>query len=159
MDMRKDLIVKAMTDALDAKNIVERNEAPVRRAEGLDLTNGVMRGDKSTEAEFEVAGVKFEVDLLHAQKTGFYLDQRQNYEAVARFAKEKRVLDCFTSQGAFALGCARAGAKEVTAVEASSENIAAAKKNAKRNKLSVQWIEQDVFQFLRAAEKEGANTI
>ena len=156
MDMRKDLIAKALTDVLDAKNILERNDAPVRRAEGLDLTSGVMRGDKSTESEFEVAGVKFEVDLLHAQKTGFYLDQRQNYEAVADFAKEKRVLDCFTSQGAFALGCARAGAKEVTGVEAGSENLAAAKKNAERNKLSAQWIEQDVFQFLRAAEKAGA---
>ena len=156
MDMRKDLIAEALTDVLDAKNILERNDAPVRRAEGLDLTSGVMRGDKSTESEFEVAGVKFEVDLLHAQKTGFYLDQRQNYEAVADFAKEKRVLDCFTSQGAFALGCARAGAKEVTGVEASSENLAAAKKNAERNKLSAQWIEQDVFEFLRAAEKAGA---
>ncbi len=156
MDMRKDLIAEALTDVLDAKNILERNDAPVRRAEGLDLTSGVMRGDKSTESEFEVAGVKFEVDLLHAQKTGFYLDQRQNYEAVADFAKEKRVLDCFTSQGAFALGCARAGAKEVTGVEAGSENLAAAKKNAERNKLNAQWIEQDVFEFLRAAEKAGA---
>ena len=156
MDMRKDLIAKALTDVLDAKNILERNDAPVRRAEGLDLTSGVMRGDKSTESEFEVAGVKFEVDLLHAQKTGFYLDQRQNYEAVAGYAKEKRVLDCFTSQGAFALSCARAGAKEVTGVEAGSENLAAAKKNAERNKLNAQWIEQDVFQFLRAAEKAGA---
>ena len=156
MDMRKDLLAEALSDVLDAKNILERNDAPVRRAEGLDLTSGVMRGDKSTESEFEVAGVKFEVDLLHAQKTGFYLDQRQNYEAVAGYAKEKRVLDCFTSQGAFALSCARAGAKEVTGVEASSENLAAAKKNAERNKLSAQWIEQDVFEFLRAAEKAGA---
>ena len=103
MDMRKELIAEALANVLDAKNIVERNDAPVRRAEGLDLTSGVMRGDKSTEVEFEVAGVKFEIDLLHAQKTGFYLDQLQNYEAVARYAKDKRVLDCFTSQGAFAL--------------------------------------------------------
>ena len=156
MDMRKESIAEALTNVLGAKNIVERNDAPVRRAEGLDLTSGVMRGDKSTEVEFEVAGVKFEIDLLHAQKTGFYLDQLQNYEAVARYAKDKRVLDCFTSQGAFALSCARAGAKEVTAVEASSENLAAAKKNAERNKLDAQWIEQDVFQFLRAAEKAEA---
>jgi 23S rRNA (cytosine1962-C5)-methyltransferase len=156
MDMRKDLIAEALTNAVDAKNIVERNDAPVRRAEGLELTSRVMRGDKSTEVEFEVAGVKFEIDLLHAQKTGFYLDQLQNYEVVARYAKDKRVLDCFASQGAFALSCARAGAKEVTAVEASSENLAAAKKNAERNKLNVRWIEQDVFQFLRAAEKAEA---
>ena len=87
MDLRKDFIVEALVSELGAKNIVERNDAPVRRAEGLGLTSGVLRGEKLTEVEFEVAGVKFEIDLLHAQKTGFYLDQLQNYETVARYAK------------------------------------------------------------------------
>ena len=90
------------------------------------------------------------------QKTGFYLDQARNYGVVAQYAKGRRVLDCFTNQGAFALACARAGAAEVIGVEESSENIAAAKRNAERNGLTVQWIEQDVFQFLRAAEKAEA---
>ncbi len=156
MDLRKDLIVAALMSELGAKNIVERNDAPVRRAEGLGLTSGVLRGEEATQIEFEVAGVKFEIDLLHAQKTGFYLDQLQNYEIVSRYAKDKRVLDCFASQGAFALTCARAGAAEITAVEASAENIAAAKNNAARNKLNVRWIEEDAFQFLRAAEKAEA---
>jgi 23S rRNA (cytosine1962-C5)-methyltransferase len=157
MDMRKDLIVEALADVFGKDlRIVERNDAPVRRAEGLDLRSGVLRGSNATETEFEVGGVKFKIDLLHTQKTGFYLDQLQNYDAVARYAKEKRVLDCFTNQGAFALSCAWAGAKEVTAVEASAESLAAAKRNAERNELSAQWIEQDVFQFLRAAEKAEA---
>jgi len=65
------------------------------------------------------------------------------------------VLDCFTNQGAFALTCARAGASDVIGVEENSENIAAAKRNAAQNDLKVRWIEQDVFQFLRAAEKSG----
>ena len=96
------------------------------------------------------------IDLLHGQKTGFYLDQKHNYSVVAGYAHGRRVLDCFTNQGAFALTCARAGAADVIGVEESPENIAAAKRNAVRNDLKVRWIEQDVFQFLRAAEKAEA---
>ncbi len=156
MDIRKDSILDAMAEVLGARNIVERNDAPVRHAEGLGLTSGVLRGDESGEVEFKIAGVRFAVDLLHAQKTGFYLDQLRNYETVAQYANGKHVLDCFTSQGAFALACGRAGATEITAVDASAENIWAARKNAERNALPVRWVEQDVFQFLRAAEKTEA---
>ncbi|PYL70326.1 MAG: rRNA large subunit methyltransferase I, partial [Verrucomicrobia bacterium] len=88
--------------------------------------------------------------------TGFYLDQRHNYGIVAEYARDRRLLDCFTNQGAFALTCARRGATEVTGVEESAENIAVAKRNGARNELNARWIEQDVFQFLRAAEKAGA---
>jgi hypothetical protein len=112
-----------------------------------------LRGDTSSRIEIEIDGLKFEVDLLRGQKTGFYLDQKQNYQAVAQYAKNRRVLDCFTNHGAFALACACAGASEVTGVEANTESLAMAKKNAERNQLRVQWIEQDVFQFLRGAEK------
>jgi 23S rRNA (cytosine1962-C5)-methyltransferase len=104
----------------------------------------------------DIEGVKFELDLLRGQKTGFYLDQRHNYAIVARYARDRRVLDCFTNQGAFALTCARAGAADIAGVEESSLNIAAAKRNAAHNALKARWIEQDVFQFLRAAEKAEA---
>ena len=103
----------------------------------------------------EIEGVNFEVDLLRGHKTGFYLDQKHNYGIVAGYGRDRRVLDCFTNQGAFALICAHAGAAEVTAVEENSENVAAAKRNAARNGLNVEWVQQDVFQFLRAAEKSG----
>jgi 23S rRNA (cytosine1962-C5)-methyltransferase len=93
---------------------------------------------------------------MQAQKTGFYLDQLPHYETVAQYAKGRRVLDCFTSQGAFALACARTEAEHVTGVEASPESLAQARRNAERNGLSVEWIEQDVFTFLRAAEKNAA---
>lgn len=93
---------------------------------------------------------------MHAQKTGFYLDQLAHYETVANYASGRRVLDCFANQGAFALACARAGATAVTAVEGSGDSIANARQNGQRNQLSVDWIEQDVFQFLRAAEKAEA---
>ncbi len=156
MDMRKETIVKAMAAVLDARSIFERNDAPVRRAEGLELRSGVLLGEAPGGVAIEVAGLQLQIDLLHAQKTGFYLDQLPNYVVVAQHAKGRRVLDCFTSQGAFALACARAGASEVTAVEASAENIETARQNARRNKLEVRWIEQDAFQFLRAAEKAEA---
>src|SRR5204862_1058672 len=109
-----------------------------------------------SQIEIEIEGVKFEIDLLHGQKTGFYLDQKHNYSVVAGYARGRRVLDCFTNQGAFALTCARAAAADVIGVEESSGNIAGAKRNAVRNDLKVRWIEQDVFQFLRASEKAQA---
>ena len=156
MDMRRDSIAVAITDLFGEITIIERNEAPVRKAEGLELRTGVLRGNAPSQIEIEIRGVTFEANLLRGQKTGFYLDQKHNYGIVAGFARDRRVLDCFTNQGAFALTCARAGASDVTGVEESSENIAAAKRNAAKNDLKVRWIEQDVFQFLRAAEKAGA---
>jgi 23S rRNA (cytosine1962-C5)-methyltransferase len=153
MDTRKNLIMNAIVDRFGDVTIIERNDVAVRRAEGLELRSGVLRGDASSPVEIVIGRLKFEVDLLHAQKTGFYLDQKQNYETVAQYATGRRVLDCFTNQGAFALASARSGAADVTGVEENSVNIAAAKRNAARNNLEVKWMEQDVFQFLRAAEK------
>lgn len=159
MDMRKSLIVEALKTAGELpglESIIERNDAPVRRAEGMEPQVGVLEGEAPGETEIEIAGLRLTLDLLRAQKTGFYLDQLAHYETVARHAAGRRVLDCFTSQGAFALACAKAGAAKVTAVEGSAESIEAARRNAERNNLSVEWIEQDVFQFLRAAEKSEA---
>ena len=156
MDMRKELIVEALKNVVAPVAIIERNDAPVRRAEGLELRTGVLLGEAPAEQEIEIGGLRFGVDLLNAQKTGFYLDQVQHYEAVARYAAGRRVLDCFTSQGAFALASARAGASGVTGVEASAESLVSARANASRNELQVNWVEEDVFQFLRAAEKAEA---
>jgi 23S rRNA (cytosine1962-C5)-methyltransferase len=167
MEQRKELIVRALEggaslqlanrdDAsckLAPPSIIERNDAPVRRAEGMELRSGMLRGESPNDIEIEVAGLNLQIDLLHSQKTGFYLDQLPNYAAVAQHARGRRVLDCFSSQGAFALACARAGASEVVGVEVGAGSIRAAKENAVRNQLEVRWIEQDVFQFLRGAEK------
>ena len=159
MDMRKALIVEALATAGGApalQSIIERNDAVVRRAEGMEPQVSVLFGEAPAETEIEVAGLRLSVDLLHAQKTGFYLDQLPHYESVARHAAGRRVLDCFTSQGVFALACARANAAAVTAVEGSAESLTRARRNAERNSLRVDWIEQDVFQFLRGAEKAEA---
>jgi 23S rRNA (cytosine1962-C5)-methyltransferase len=168
MDQRREMIVEAIqsgigfqpmdqaTHGLEAHaTIIERSDAIVRRAEGLPQTSGVLRGE-AHEAEFEICGVKFAFDLLSAQKTGFYLDQLPHYPAVAELGPGRRVLDCFTNEGAFALTCARAGAAEVIGVEMQASAIAAARENAKRNQLTVRWVEQDVFAYLRSAEKAGA---
>jgi len=163
MDMRKELIAHAVIELFGAKNIIERNDAPIRRAEGLELRSGVLEGPALPgPILIEINGtsrrtsLQLEVDLLHGQKTGFYLDQRENYEIVAQNAQGRRVLDCFTNQAAFALACAHAGANAVTGVEANSESIGVAQKNARRNHLQVELKEQDVFQFLREAGKAEA---
>ncbi|PYL10480.1 MAG: rRNA large subunit methyltransferase I [Verrucomicrobia bacterium] len=177
MDIRKQLIVEAIQNvccrastplaetenvaggapALQSISIVERNDAAVRNAEGMDVRVGVLAGAAaSSPAVIEIGELKFDVDVLHGHKTGFYLDQRDNYGVAAEYARDRRVLDCFANQGAFALACARAGAADVAAVEENAENVAAGKKNAERNGLNVRWIEQDVFAFLRGAEKAGA---
>jgi 23S rRNA (cytosine1962-C5)-methyltransferase len=155
MDVRKDLITAAIVDVFGDVIVIERNDTAVRNAEGLELHKGVLRGTAS-KVTIEIEAVKFELDLLHGQKTGFYLDQRRNYGIVAGYACNRRVLDCFTNQGAFALTCVRAGAADATGVEESAENIAAAKRNGAYNELKARWIERDVFQFLRATEKGGA---
>jgi 23S rRNA (cytosine1962-C5)-methyltransferase len=155
MDQRKEILVKAIREVLKSRNIIERSDATMRRAEGLPQRSGVLCGE-TLEPQFEICRVKFSIDLLSAQKTGFYLDQIPHYPAVAGFAPDRRVLDCFTNEGAFALICARAGASEVIGVEIQASAIAAARENAKRNQLAVRWVEQDVFVYLRAAEKVGA---
>ena len=163
MDMRKDLIANAIVDLFGSVTIVERNDAPVRKAEGMEAHTGVLEGPApSGPIVIEISGTRqsaslqFAIDLLHGQKTGFYLDQKANYQIIAEHAAGRRVLDCFADEGAFALTCARAGAADVAAVEENSESISAGKRNAERNGLKVRWIEQDVFQFLRAAEKAQA---
>ena len=165
MDQQKKVIAEAIVELFGAKTIIERNDSPVRKAEGLELRSAVLEGPAPTgpiTITIEISGttqkssLQFEVDLLQGQKTGFYLDQVANYSIVAGFAGDRRVLDCFANQGAFGLACARAGAADVAAVEASAENVAAGKKNTERNELKVRWIEQDAFTFLRGAEKAGA---
>jgi 23S rRNA (cytosine1962-C5)-methyltransferase len=155
MDTRKELIAQAIVQIFGAITIIERNDAPVRKAEGLEVRTGILRGEATSKIKIDINGIQFDLDLLHGQKTGFYLDQRDNYGVVGQYARGRRVLDCFTGQGAFALACASAGASEVTGVEANMESLAIARKNAEHNKLQAQWIAEDVFQFLRKAEKTG----
>ena len=158
MDARKELIVGALVSLLSPTVVIERNDAPVRRAEGMEPTTSVLHGEAPGTVEIEADGLRFAIDPLHGQKTGFYLDQLENYRQVAAHAKGRRVLDCFTNQGAFALTCARAGATSVTAVEIGADAVAAARGNGERNGLSsIDWREANVFDLLPAEEKRGAS--
>jgi 23S rRNA (cytosine1962-C5)-methyltransferase len=155
MDKRKDLIVEALKAVVQPAVIVERNDAPIRRAEGMELTTSVLHGE-AAQVDIEVLGLQFQIDPLQGQKTGFYLDQLDNYAAVARWARGRRVLDCFANQGAFALACAKEGAASVKAVEISAECVQLLQANALRNHLAVDCIEANVFDFLKDEERRKA---
>lgn len=152
MDMRRDLITAALTELLKPASITERNDAPVRIAEGMEQRTGVLHGEAPAPFWIALDGIEFEVDLARGQKTGLYLDQVGSYTAVAAHAKGRRVLDCFSNQGAFALAAAKAGAASVRAVEISEDACGNIIRNALRNQLTVDVCAENVFDFLKAAD-------
>jgi 23S rRNA (cytosine1962-C5)-methyltransferase len=152
MDRRKQLIVAALEKHFGEIVVIERNDSVIRKAEGLEPIFGVLAGQWKGGFEIEVDGIFQEVDLLEGQKTGIYLDQLDNYAAVARLSAGKRVLDCFCNQGGFALHAARAGAASVKAVDISASAVEATRKNANRNELEIAAVEANVFDFLKEAE-------
>jgi len=154
MDQKKQLIVETVEKLLSPASIVERNEAPVRKAEGLHLVAGVLSGEQPRLLELDVRGMRFEIDVMAGQKTGFYLDQIDNYEAVAGLAAGLRVLDCFSNQGAFAIACAKAGAVSVTAVEISADLVQLINQNAQRNEVSITTEATNAFDFLARCIQE-----
>ena len=157
MDQRKSHLVAALVELLGPSAVIERNDAPVRRAEGMEPVTGILHGNSSGELQIAVDGLQFAVNLLRGHKTGFYLDQVANYGRVAEAARGRRVLDCFSNQGAFALTCAQAGAAAVTAVEISADAVRAARENGARNGLTqIEWREANAFDVLAAEEKGGA---
>jgi 23S rRNA (cytosine1962-C5)-methyltransferase len=131
---------------------VERNESQTRTLEGLELRKGLLRGEISP-VTIEEHGLKYEVDLLEGQKTGFFLDQRENRFALRRYAKGARVLDCFSNDGGFALNAAAGGAKKVTAVDSSGVAMRHTAANAALNDLAsrVTCETADAFEWLGAA--------
>ena len=154
MDQRKELIRDALIELLDPVSIVLRNDSPFRKAEGLEPGISMLHGTNPGPLEVVANDICYEVDLFDGQKTGLYLDQFQSHQEVAKFAKGKRVLDCFCNQGGFALSCAKAGAAKVTAVDISETACQAARENAKRNALDIEVLNQNVFNFLKKAEAE-----
>ncbi len=148
--------------ALQAKfsptEIILRNDAPARRHEDLPLEARTLSGRPWPAQWLAIDGLEYFVDLLGAQKTGFYLDQRAQHVRVAGLAKGRRVLDGCCNQGAFALQCAKAGAAEVLAVDSSAPSIAQAAQNAERNGLAakVRWETANLFDWF-TARKDARN--
>ena len=159
MDLRKQEIAAALAEVAGVKCVVERNDAPVRSAEGLEPSTGILIGEALGSVEIEAAGVKFLVDPLGGHKTGLYLDQIESYGIVAPMARDRSVLDCFSNQGGFALACARAGATSVTAVESGAESVVRLRENVSRNSLEVTVRQGDVFEFLNHPDREDYDLI
>lgn len=155
MNQRKELIADAIETLLKPSCIIERNDAPVRKAEGMELHTGILRGAAPGPFDVSVAGVTFGIELPGGQKTGLYLDQADNYALVAQHAQGKRVLDCFSNQGGFALACAKAGASHVTALDISADACAAIEANAVRNGVRLDVTETNVFDWLKSATTRG----
>jgi len=154
MDLRKELIRDALVQILNPKSIVLRNDSPYRKAEGMEPGIEMLYGENPGSFQVNANDLVFEIDLFDGQKTGLYLDQLQSHAEVAKLAKGKRVLDCFTNQGGFALACAKAGAAKVTAVDVSATACEAARHNAKLNGLEIEVLEHNVFDFLKHAKPE-----
>ena len=146
-------------DGHEISGIFERNDVKIRELEGLAQGKGWFGDEHPDSCVTEICenGVYYSVDVENGQKTGFFLDQKYNRLAVARLAKGKRVLDCFTHTGSFALNAAMGGAEHVTAVDVSESAIEMARKNAERNGLSerMDFIAANVFDLLPELEAEG----
>ena len=149
-------------DGQQIDGIYERNDEALRAKEGLEQNKGwfPLPGETpppSTRTEICENGVYYHVDFENGQKTGFFLDQKYNRQAVARLAAGHTVLDCFTHTGSFALNAAKGGAARVTAADISADAIAMARRNAQRNGLTnMDFLCEDTFELLPRLEKEGS---
>ncbi len=154
MDRAKEEIVAALQELFSPRGIVERNEAAVRRHENLPQRSGLLAGDDPGVVEVRMNSLRLHADLLHGQKTGVFLDQRENYVAVARHA-HGRALDCFTSTGGFALHMA-ARCESVEAVDSSAQALAVAERNRDANGVTnVSFREANVFDLLSGLRGAG----
>ncbi len=167
MDLRKKLLYRLLLQVLGEQGetircIYERSDSSLRTKEGLEPWSGyvslpglALTGDGHTEITEN--GLRFDVDYIRGQKTGYFLDQKYNRLAAARLAPGRRVLDCFTHTGAFALNCAAAGAKRVTAVDISPDALRQAERSAALNRLQerIDFLQADVFDLLTETAAAG----
>ena len=149
MERNKQLIIEALVELLKPVSIILRNDSPMLKAEGIEQNISLVYGENPGPFTVTANDIIFEIDLLDGQKTGLYLDQLDAHAALMKYAKGKRVLDCFCNQGGFALACAKAGAESVTAVDISESAIDATKRNAEINNLEINAIKQNAFDFLK----------
>ena len=144
-------------DGITIRGVYERSDAKVRLQEGLERSKGFIGEPFDTKVEIVENGVRYIVDVEDGQKTGFFLDQKNNRAAIHRFCKDKKVLDCFTHTGSFALNAGAAGAESVLGVDSSRLAVDQAMENAKLNGLQdrVMFLCADVFELLPQLETEG----
>ena len=152
----KDMLCDLLMEIVEPAGIWERSDVPVRRLEGLEQTTGLLRGEVPDQVDMVENGIHFLVDVKHGQKTGFFLDQKQNRAAMAPFCRNAKVLDCFCHNGSFALHAAKFGAKSVLGVDISEEALEVARENARINGFeNVTFEAHNCFDLLRELTDRG----
>lgn len=146
-------IVDVLAELTGVSRIYERSDADVRALEGLAARCGPLRGEfPGIPLAIGEHGLAYRIDVERGQKTGFYLDQRDNRRRIGELARDRDVLNCFCYSGGFSLSAIRGGARSVLSVDSSAEALALARENARLNDFSeanVEWLEADVFKALR----------
>lgn len=156
MERYKEMLVELLREIAAPRCIYERNDVPLREKEGLEQRTGVLYGEAPGIVEIEENGFRMLVDVENGQKTGYFLDQRENRAAVAPFVRDAEVLDCFCHTGSFAVHAAGYGAKSVEAVDISQPALDFALKNAALNGFSnITARQANVFDLLREYEAAG----
>ncbi|HEY4301311.1 MAG TPA: class I SAM-dependent rRNA methyltransferase [Candidatus Didemnitutus sp.] len=150
MEKRSAVLGDVLHELLKPSEIIFRNDANIRRLEGLPSEVHTRSGSRCAPEWMTIDGIEYFLDLESGQKTGFYLDQRIQHVAVGRHAAGRRVLDAFCNQGAFALHCARAGAVTVRGLDSAADAIEQARKNAERNRLGAEFEVTNVFDWFSA---------
>ncbi|HEX9059029.1 MAG TPA: class I SAM-dependent rRNA methyltransferase [Clostridia bacterium] len=155
IDRFKSDIVEILDEIIKPDGIFERNDAPVRELEGLEQKKGFLKGNFDTRVEMIENGIHFMVDIENGQKTGFFLDQKENRAAIRPFVKDSKVLDCFSHTGSFSMHAAYYGASEVTGVDISAHAVECAYENARLNGLTerVNFVEANAFDKLRELQE------
>jgi len=152
-ELWRDEIITGLSQLSGIQNIYERSDVEVRKLEGLNIREGVLLGDPISELiEAKENGLRFLVDVAHGQKTGFFIDQRENRLATQKYLKGKTLLNCFSYTGAFTVYALQAGAEQVTSIESSESANQLAARNIELNGMAAErtsWITGDVFQELR----------
>ena len=154
VELLKELLAQ---DGIAIRGVYERSDAKVRLQEGMERYKGFLGAPFDTKVEIVENGVRYFVDVKDGQKTGFFLDQKYNRQAVGRLCRGARVLDCFTHTGSFALNAGICGAEHVIGVDASELGVAQARENAALNGLEdrVEFLCADVFDLLPQLEQQG----
>lgn len=156
MSKYQEIIVDALAEELSPLGIYERNDVPIRRLEGMEQSTGVLYGEVPDQVEISENGIRMNVDVKRGQKTGYFLDQKENRAAIAPFVKDMKVLDCFTHTGSFALHAAHFGSREVIGVDISDFACDCARENARLNRLeNISFQAANAFDLLRNESESG----
>lgn len=156
MDVRKEMIIKILVDIFHPKGIYERSDVNVRIKEGLKECKGTLYGEVPDKVNIIENGIKLAIDIKNGQKTGYFLDQKENRDNIKYYCKDKTVLDCFCNVGGFSLNASKNGASKVTSLDISEKAISEVNDNAKLNAFTnIEAITCDVFEKLREYKKNN----